>query len=144
MGSPYVYYRIDAPTELKRERACVVSGLDWHADLAMIRRFYARFGCGVQPDEFGQHVGSPLAIVQDGEIVSLAIPLSFREGETEIGGVATVPDRRGEGWCEALIAELASRILAEGKAAALTTGQDNLPMRRAAERIGMKRVPPRA
>ena len=140
MGNPYVYYRISSPAELKHVRTRSVSSLDWGADLAMIQRFYARFGRAVRPDGFGEHVGSPLAVVQDGEIVSLAIPLSFRAGETEIGGVATVPDRRGEGCCEALIAEMAFRILREGKAAVLTTEKDNLPIRKAAERIGMKRI----
>jgi predicted GNAT family acetyltransferase len=139
MGSPYVQYRMDSLSALKRGPSWPVSRLDWHADLAMVRRFYARFGKAVDPDAFGPHVGKPLAVVRDGEIVSLAIPLSFREGETEIGGVATVPERRNEGCCKALIAEMAFGILEEGKAAALTTEKDNLPMQRAAEGIGMTR-----
>ena len=31
--------------------------------------------------------------------------LSFREGETEIGGVATVPDQRNKGYCKTLLSE---------------------------------------
>ncbi len=139
MSSPYVQYRMDSLSELRRGPSWPVSRLDWREDLPMIRRFYARFGKAVEPDKFGAYVGNPLAVIRDGDIVSLAIPLSFRDGETEIGGVATVPERRNEGFCKALIAETAFRILEEGNAAALTTEKDNLPMQRAAERIGMKR-----
>ena len=138
MGNPFVCYRIDSLSDLKRFPSCSVSSLDWHADLAMIQRFYARFNHAVNPDEFDRHVGSPLAIIQNGDIVSFAIPLSFREGETEMGGVATVPDMQNKGCCKALISEMSFRILKQGKAATLTTEKDNLPMRRAAEWIGMK------
>ena len=142
MSNPFVYYRIESLNELKRIPFCSVSSLDWYADLALIRRFYARFSNHpVNPDEFGQYVGNPLAVIRDGEIVSFAIPLSFRDGETEIGGVATVPDRQNEGCCKGLISELAFRILDQGKAATLTTEISNLPMRKAAEAIGMKQLP---
>lgn len=138
MGNPFVYYRIDSLTDLKRFPSCPVSSLDWQADLPMIQRFYARFNRAVHPEEFDRHVGNPLAIIRNGDIVSFAIPLSFREGETEIGGVATVPEWQNKGCCKALISEMAFRILKQGKAATLTTEKDNLPMRRAAEMIGMK------
>ncbi len=140
MSNPFVYYRIESLKDLKHGQPRVVSSLDWHRDLDAIRRFYARFGRSVSPDEFGLYVGNPLAIVEDDEIVCFAIPLSFREGETEIGGVATVPDRRNEGYCKALLSEMAFRILNGGKAAALTTDKDNIFMQKAAEAIGMKRL----
>ena len=140
MSNPFVYYRIDSLNGLKRSASCAVSGLDWHADLAALRRFYARFGDQqINPDELDPFVGNPLAVMLDGEIISFAIPLSFREGETEIGGVATVPEQRNKGWCRALIAEMAFRILEQGKAATLTTEKTNLPMQKAAEAIGMTR-----
>ena len=141
MSNPFVYYRLDSLTDLKRNPTCNVSNLDWHADLAMIRRFYARFDRSVNPDELDGYAGCPFAIILDGEIVSFAIPLSFREGEIEIGGVATVPDLRNKGYCKTLISEMAFRILGEGKAVTLTTERDNLYMQRAAESIGMKRLP---
>ena len=140
MGNPFVYYRIESLQDLKRDGSCAVRGLDWHADLAAIRRFYARFGQTINPDELDSYVGTPAAIMHDGEIVSFAIPLSFRVGETEIGGVATVPDQRNKGLCKALISEMAFRILEQGKAAALTTEKTNIPMQKAAEAIGMKRL----
>lgn len=141
MENPFVYYRIESIADLKRNPACTVSELDWYADLALIRKFYARFNQKpVNPDEFDKYVGKPLAIIQNGDIVSFAIPLSFRNDETEIGGVATVPEQRNKGYCHELIAELAFRILKDGKAATLTTEQNNLPMQKAAEAIGMKRL----
>ena len=140
MSSSFVHYRMESLSELKRDSSWPVSLLDWRVDLVMIRRFYARFGKAVDPDGFEPYVGSPLAVVQAGDIVSLAIPLSFREGETEIGGVATVPEQRNEGCCKALISETAFRILNGGKAATLTTEQGNLPMRAAAAAIGMREL----
>ena len=138
MSNPFVYYHIKSLDDLKRDPSCSVRALDWHADLALIRRFYARFNNHqMNPDEFGPYVGNPFAILQDGEIVSFAIPLSFRESETEIGGVATVPEQQNKGYCKELIAELAFRILSNGKAVTLTTEKNNLPMRKAAEAIGM-------
>ena len=141
MGNPFVYYRIESIKGLKRSMSCSVSDLDWRADLAVIQKFYALFGHSVHPDEFDAYVGNPLAIMEDGDIVCFAIPLSFRPGETEIGGVATVPDRRNKGYCKALLSETAFRILKKGNAATLTTEKNNLPMQKAAEAIGMKRLP---
>lgn len=81
MGNPFVYYRLDSPEELRRGPACAVHDLVWHRDLAVIRRFYARFSDRpVDPDEFDRTVGSPMAVMENGEIVCFAIPLSFREG----------------------------------------------------------------
>ena len=141
MSNPFVYYRMDSINDLKRFLPGSATELDWHADLMIIREFYARFNNQINPDELEQYVGNPLAIMHDGKIISFAIPLSFREGETEIGGVATVPDQRNKGYCKALIAEMAFRILEQGSAATLTTEKTNLPMQKAAEAIGMKRLP---
>ncbi|MBO4883825.1 MAG: GNAT family N-acetyltransferase [Clostridia bacterium] len=135
----YVYYRIDSLEELKRYTACAVCDLDWHKDLAIIQKFYSRFTDeAINPDEFDQGIGNPQAIIIGDEIVSFAAPFSFREGETEIGAVATIPDQRNKGYCKALISEMAFRILDQGKAATLTTDQNNYPMRAAAKAIGMR------
>ena len=140
-GNPFVYCRLDSIKELKRDASCAVRDLDWHRDLAVIRRFYARFtDMPINPDEFDQAIGAPLAVMNENEIVSFAIPLSFREGETEIGGVATVPEQRNKGFCKALIAEMAYRILGNGKAVTLTTEKTNLPMRAVAAAIGMREL----
>ncbi|MBQ6173858.1 MAG: GNAT family N-acetyltransferase [Clostridia bacterium] len=139
MTNPFVYYRITPNMEPKRDPRIPVRELDWHGDLALIRRFYARFtDTPFDPDVLPPNTGKPLAILAEEEIASFAIPFSFREGETEIGGTATVPEYRNKGYCRALIAEMASRILAQGLTAVLTTHRDNLPMRAAAEGIGME------
>ena len=144
MSNPFVYYRIESLEDLKRGPSFAAVSLDWQADLEAIRSFYAGFGRSFNPDEPDSFVGNPLAVVPDGDIVSFEIPLSFREGETEIGGVATVPQQRNKGFCKAVISEMAFRILNSGKAAMLTTEKGNLPMRKAAEAIGMKQIAPPA
>ena len=143
MSHPFVYYRLDSINELKHNAllSCAVRDLDWLEDLDTIRRFYAGFtDTPVNPGEFDRTVGSPLAVMAEDEIVSFAIPLSFRDGETEIGGVATVPEQRNKGFCKVLLSEMAFRILGNGKAVTLTTERTNLPMRAAAEAIGMREV----
>ena len=141
MSNPYVYYRLDSVKELKRNASCAVRELDWREDLAVIQSFYARFTeTPVNPDELDEAVGAPLAIMDENGIVSFAIPLSFRDGETEIGAIATIPEQRGKGFCKALISEMASRILDSGKSATLTTERTNLPMRAAAAAIGMREL----
>ena len=142
MSNPFVYYRIESLNDLKRFISGSVSSLDWRADLPIIQRFYTRFGNHqINPDDFEQYVGNPLAIIIHGDIVSFAIPLSFREGETEIGGVATAPEQQNKGYCKELISEMAFMILDKGKDATLTTEKTNLPMQKAAEAIGMTRLP---
>ena len=137
--NPFAYYRLDSAGELKHDSAYAVCELDWHKDLDVIRRFYAHFTeAQINPDEFDQSIGAPLAIMDENEIISFAIPISFRDGETEIGGVATIPEQRNKGYCEALISEMASRILGSGKAVTLTTEKTNQFMRAAAKAIGMK------
>ena len=141
MSNPFVYYRLDSLRDLKRGWPGDVCDLDWYRDLAAIRKFYARFtDVSIDPDTNDPTVGSPCAVMAGGEIVSFAIPFSFREGETEIGAVATLPEQRNKGLCKALIAEMAFRILDGGKAAALTTERSNLPMRAVAEAVGMRLV----
>ena len=136
-----MFCRLDSIMSLKRDATYAVCDLDWHQDLAVIRRFYARFtDAMINPDDFDQTIGSPLAIMGENEIISFAIPLSFREGETEIGGVATIPEQRNKGYCKALISEMAFRILSDGKAVTLTTEPANIPMRAAAKAIGMREL----
>ena len=94
----------------------------------------------INPDKLDQTVGAPLAVMNGNEIVCFTIPFSFHEGETEIGGVATIPEQRNKGFCKALISEMAFRILSDGKTAVLTTERTNAPMRAAAKAIGMKEI----
>ena len=64
MSNPFVYYRIESLNNLKRDPSCSVKGLDRHADLTLIRRFYARFSSNpVNPDVFDPYVGNPPAVI---------------------------------------------------------------------------------
>ena len=75
MSNPFVYFRLDSIGELKRNTSCSVRELDWHKDLAVIQRFYARFtDTPVNPDEFDQTVGAPLAIMDQNDIVFIVMP----------------------------------------------------------------------
>ncbi len=141
MSNPFIYYRLDSIKDLNHGTIYTVYDLDWHKDLSIIQKFYARFtDTPINPDELEQTVGDPLAIMNGNEIVCFAIPFSFHESETEIGGVATIPEQRNKGFCKALISEMAFRILNNGKAAVLTTERTNIPMRAAAKAIGMREI----
>lgn len=141
MSNPFVYYRLDSIKDLKHSTVCAVCDLDWHKDLSAIQKFYAGFtDMPINPDKPAQTVGAPLAIMNGNENVCFAIPFSFHEGETEIGGVANLPEQRNKGFCKALISEIAFRILNNGKDAVLTTERTNIPMRAAVRAIGMREI----
>ena len=75
-----------------------------------------------------------------GEILSFAGTFYFRDGEAEIGPVATVPEARGKGYAHSVLAAAIECALGQGLAATLTTGEDNLVMRAVAEAVGMRPV----
>ena len=144
-GVQSVHYRLDSMEELRRFPDEDVVCLDWNADLEMIRRFYKKWGAGDDVDPPGPEeaeIGRPIAMVRSGEIVSFVGCFYFREGEAELGPVVTVPEARGKGYCHRVLSSAAKRVLADGLAATLTTGQDNPAMQAVAEAIGMRRVSP--
>lgn len=137
----YVYFRLDALGLLNHSSSPAVQELDWYDDIAKIQRFYAHWTSDlIDPAENDDIVGNPLAIILHDEIISFAIPFSFHEGELEIGAVATIPAYQNQGYCKALISELAYRILKKGMIATLTTRKENVPMRAAALSIGMQQI----
>ena len=112
----------------------------------MIQDFYRHWGNNREgdiqpPDETEPEIGNPIAHVNNGNILSFAIPFSFKEGEIEIGAVATLPSKRNKGFCRQVISETARRVLASGKCATLTTRPDNVAMQAAAKAIGMRQIP---
>ncbi len=135
-------YRLDSLDELTFFPSDEVIGLDWEQDLPAIRAFYRHWTKDEinPPGEDKQEIGDPVALVRDGEILSFALPFSFRPGETEIGAVATIPRCQNQGLCRRVISALARQILSKGLAATLTTGAENSAMQAAAESIGMKRI----
>ena len=142
----YVYYRLDSLGDLKRFPTDGIQPLDWARDLEMIKRFYRQWGDGdddIQPPgEDEPEIGQPIALVEDGEILSFTSYWYFREGEAELGAIATLPGERGKGHCRRVISEAARRALERGLVVTLTTGEDNRPMQAAAEAIGMRRTNP--
>ena len=139
----YAYYRLDSPEDLRPYPDDEVVCLDWNADLEMIRRFYKKWGAGDDVDPPGPdetEIGHPVALVRAGEILSFAGTFYFRDGEAEIGPVATVPEARGKGYAHSVLAAAIECALGQGLAATLTTGEDNLVMRAVAEAVGMRPV----
>ena len=145
MTGQYIHFRLDSTSELVSYPTNDIRELDWHEDLLMIQRFY-RYWLPKEhediqpPAEDEQEVGNPIALVRNDEILSFAIPFSFKEGEIEIGAVATSPSEVNKGYCRRVICEMARRILDSGMCATLTTGPDNLAMRAAARSIGMREI----
>ncbi|MBE5785461.1 MAG: GNAT family N-acetyltransferase [Clostridiales bacterium] len=134
----YVRFRLQS-AELLQKASLPVQQLDWQKDIPLIRRFYAHFTDDViEPPTEDENIGTPYAVVENSEILSFALPFSFKAGETEIGAVMTLPAHRGNGYAKAVIAAMAADILASGNAATLTTGADNAPMRAAARAVGMQ------
>jgi len=145
MNSEYVFFRLDSIADLILFPADDIRELDWHTDLTMIRDFYRYWiNNGEEeiqpPDENEPEIGNPIAFVNGGNILSFAIPFSFKEGEIEIGAVATLPAQRNKQLCRQVISETARRILASGKCVTLTTSSDNLAMQAAAKAIGMRKI----
>lgn len=134
----YVRFRLQNAGSLQKT-AFPVKRLDWERDLPMIRRFYSHFTDDViEPPAEEENIGTPYAITENGEILSFALPFSFKAGETEIGAVMTLPAHRGKGYAKAVVTAMAADILVAGNTATLTTGIENAPMRAAALAAGMQ------
>ena len=145
MSAERVYFRLDSAADLILYPDDDVQVLDWHTDLPMIQRFYRHWlkdgDEDVQPpSEAEREVGDPIALVRGSDILSFAILFYFKDGEIEIGAVATLPSEQNRGFCRRVISEAARRILDLGKCATLTTGAYNLAMRSAARSIGMQEI----
>ena len=145
MSVEKVYFRLDSAADLIPSPDDDVRVLDWHADLLMIQRFYRHWlkdgDEDIQPPtEAEREVGDPIALVRGGDILSFAILFHFKDGEIEIGAVATLPSEQNKGFCRRVISEAARRILDTGKSAALTTGSRNFAMQSAARAIGMREI----
>ena len=144
MDSSLIYFRLDSASDLVSFPDDGIQELDWHVDLPMIQRFYRHWDDGGEdiqpPNEDEREIGNPIALVQGGDILSFAAFFYFREGEVEIGAVATLPSEQNKGYCRRVISEAARRILDSGRCATLTTKSHNLAMQAAATAIGMKQI----
>ena len=144
MDSKLIYFRLDSALDLVSFTNDSIHELDWHADLPMIQRFYRHWGDDEEdiqpPNESEREIGNPIALVRGDDILSFSIFFYFREGEVEIGAVATLPSEQNKGYCRRVISKAARRILASGRCATLTTRSHNLAMQAAATAIGMKRI----
>lgn len=76
MTAEKVCFRLDSSSDLVSYPDDDIPELDWHADLPMIQEFYRHWDMSdIQPpDETEPETGNPIAFVQDGVILSFAIP----------------------------------------------------------------------
>lgn len=65
----------------------------------------------VSTHRFGRFIG----VRQDGALVAMAGERMRPDGFTEVSGVCTLPDHRGQGYAAALMREVAGRIIARGE-----------------------------
>jgi predicted GNAT family acetyltransferase len=72
----------------------------------------------------------------DGRLVAMAGERMKPEGFTEVSGVCTHPDHRGKGYAAALMAHVATRILARGETPFLHAYSDNTGAIGLYERMG--------
>ena len=79
-------------------------------------------------------------IWRDGRIVARAGIWMAADEAWEVAGVITRPEYRNRGYSAQLVSHCIAKILAEGKMAILSTAETNLPMIRAAQKAGFKRV----
>jgi len=77
-----------------------------------------------------------LFLLINDEIKSQAYVQTSTPAVAQIGGIYTVETERGRGYCKALTAEFCRRIGEKGKIPSLIVQKDNIPAKKAYERIG--------
>ena len=84
-------------------------------------------------------MGTYLGVRRDGRLVAMAGERLRPPGWTEISGVCTAPEARGEGLATRLVGELVRRILAQGRRPFMHAATDNTAALRVYEALGFTR-----
>jgi uncharacterized protein len=79
-----------------------------------------------------------LFLVKDGEIRAQANVQTYTSKINQIGGVFTLRDERGKGYCKAVVSEICKRIIGRGKTPALMVRKNNTPAVKAYEALGFE------
>lgn len=77
-----------------------------------------------------------LFLLINGEIKAQAYVQTSTPAIAQIGGVYTMEEERGRGYCKAITSEFSRRIICKGKLPSLIVRNDNIPAKRAYEHIG--------
>ncbi|MBU5437150.1 GNAT family N-acetyltransferase [Tissierella sp. MSJ-40] len=75
---------------------------------------------------------------KDGKIVAQACVQTYTNKINQIGGVYTVKDERGKGYCKMVVSEVCSRIIAKGKMPTLAVKKNNMPAVKAYTALGFE------
>lgn len=76
--------------------------------------------------------------IVNGKIVAQACIQTFTDKINQIGGVYTLGEERGKGYCKAMISYLCERIVDRGKIPTLMVTKDNTPAVRAYNSVGFE------
>lgn len=77
-----------------------------------------------------------ILMIKDNKMVALACVQTATSKINQIGGVITVIEERGKGYCKAVVSELTRRIIARNKIPTLWVKKDNIPAYRAYKALG--------
>jgi uncharacterized protein len=79
-----------------------------------------------------------LFLLRDGKIKAQANIQTYTSKINQVGGVFTLRDERGKGYCKAIVSELCRRIIQRGKTPTLMVRKNNTPAVRAYEALGFR------
>ena len=75
---------------------------------------------------------------KDGKMVAQACVQTYTPQINQIGGVYTIKDERGKGYCKAIVSEMCSRIIAKNKVPTLSVKKNNIPAVKAYTALGFQ------
>ncbi|MBN2391460.1 MAG: GNAT family N-acetyltransferase [Anaerolineae bacterium] len=117
-----------------------VHWLDWEQDFALAQAFWPP-DLPLTPEiwaearDLGYHY---CAIVEDGQIASIAAEYRCVDDAWMVAAVGTAPAFRRCGYAKAVVSFVTQGILDAGRVAFCQTREDNLPMIRTAESVGFR------
>lgn len=75
---------------------------------------------------------------KDDKMVAQACVQTYTPQINQIGGVYTIKDERGKGYCKAIVSEMCGRIIAKGKIPTLSVKKNNIPAVKAYTALGFE------
>jgi len=121
-----------------------VRWLECRADYPLAKDYWKALGQELTRDtwtkahEYGYQYA---AIIEDGRIASMAGVWRFSEDCWEAAAVSTLEGFRRRGYAKSCVAFVIEYILAAGKLATCSTGDDNLAMIATAKSVGFQVLP---
>jgi len=113
-----------------------VRWLDAEADYDLARAYWSRPLTQEDWRQFKADGYEYAAIVEDGQIFSLAAAWRYSDTAWEVAAVSTAPEKQQQGYARTVVSFVTAHILASGRKATCLTMQDNVAMQRTAESVG--------